>query len=233
MDLGENMLRIRTVQNHTLKNRFAFVLALVLTMLWLTGCGGGGDTTDEPLPVFFTQILSDQASDGDIVFSPPAAFAVSSAVTTGSVLAGVDPVSGEEYRGFLDFPLRGVHGVPLGATIESATLEIFIGRLTIPFPNRTLPLLIDLVSFQPPTLIDSDFDRLAQPPLLTMPFDFLASDAGTFVVIDVTALVDEAQIEGLPDFQLRFLLDFAAAAGLAEIDDAAAGTAPLLAVTYF
>jgi hypothetical protein len=94
-------------------------------------------------------------------------------------------------------------------------------------------LLIDLISFQPPALIESDFDRLAQPPLLTMPFDFFTSDEGTFVVMDVTALMDEAQIEGLPDFQLRLLLDFFAAAGLVEIDDAAASTAPLLTVTYF
>jgi len=221
------------IQNITLKNRFVYFWALALTMVVLAGCGGGGDGSHESTPVFVAQTLSDQTADGDIVFSAPAAYAVSSALTTGSVLAGVDPSSGDEFRGFLDFPLRGVHGVPLGATIESATLEIFIDSLVIPPPDRTLPMLIDLVTFQPPALIESDFDRLAQPALLTMPFDFLTTDVGAFVVIDVTALMDEAQIEGLPDFQLRLLLDFSAAAGLVEIDDAAASTAPLLTVAYF
>jgi hypothetical protein len=233
MVLQKNILRFSLIQNIALKNRFVFAVALVLTMVWLAGCGGGGDDSHESTPVFVTQILSDQAADGDIAFSSPEAYAVSSALSTGSVLAGVDPISGDEFRGFLDFPLRGAHGVPLGATVESATLEIFINDLTIPLPDRTLPLLIDLISFQPPALIESDFDRLAQPPLLTMPFDFFTSDEGTFVVMDVTALMDEAQIEGLPDFQLRLLLDFFAAAGLVEINDAAASTAPLLTVTYF
>jgi hypothetical protein len=229
----KDMLHPGTMRNNTLKHRFVLVLALVLAMVWVAGCGGGGDASDEPTPLFTARILSDQAADGDIAFSPPAAYAVSSALVTGNILAGIDPGSGDEFRGFLDFPLRGPHGVPSGANIESATLEIFINSLTIPIPDNTLPLLIDLVSFQPPALISSDFDRQAQPPLLSMPFDLLPSDEGAFVVIDVTALMDEAQIEGLPDFQLRLLLDFFATAGLVEIDDAAAGTAPLLTVTYF
>ncbi len=233
MALREYILRLDKIGNSTLKYRILFALALILISVWLAGCGGGVASSDEPVPVFSAQILSDQAADGDIAFSPPATFAISSSLSTGSVLAGIDPNSGDEFRGFLDFPLRGVHGVPLGATIESATLEIFIGSLTIPLPDRTLPFLIDLVSFQPPALITGDFDRNAQPPLLTMAFDFLPSDAGTFVVIDVTALMDQAQLEGLPDFQLRLLLDFIAAAGLVEIDDAAASNAPLLTVTYF
>ena len=66
-----------------------------------------------------------------------------------------------------------------------------------------------------------------------MPVDFYPSDVGSFVVIDVTALMDEAQMEELPDLQLRFLLDFSEATGLIEIDDSELETAPLLTVSYF
>jgi hypothetical protein len=52
-------------------------------------------------------------------------------------------------------------------------------------------------------------------------------------VIDVTDLVDEAQFQGLPDLQLRFLLDFSVESGLIEIDDADLDTAPLLRITYY
>lgn len=226
-------LHLGSTRNNTLKHRFVRGLALFVTSALLAGCWASGDASEEAAPIFVSTILSDQAADGDIAFSPPASFTVSSALTSGNVLAGVDPGSGDEFRGFLDFPLRGPHGVPSGAIIDSATLEIFINSLTIPLPDTTLPLLIDLVSFQPPALIPGDYDRQAQPALLTMPFDLFQSDVGAFVVIDVTALMDEAQIEGLPDFQLRLLLDFIAAAGLVEIADASAGTAPLLTVTYF
>ncbi len=204
-----------------------------LALVFISGCGGGGHEPDYHVEIFSAQILSDQVADGDIAQSPSASLTVTSALNTGSILAGIDSDSGDEFRGFLDFPLRGPHGVPSGATIDSATLEIFISGLVIPASEQTLPMLVDLVAFQPPTLVSSDFDRLVQPPLLTMPFDFLPSDIGTFVVIDVTALMDEAQMEGLSDFQLRFVLDFIATTGLLKIDDTTADTAPLLTVTYY
>lgn len=212
--------------------RCAWAALLIPALLLLAGCHSDHDK-DHSRSVFVTQIFSDPAADGDIARSPAATYTITSALNTGSVLAGIDSNSGDEFRGFLDFPLRGPKGVPAGAAIESATLEIFISSLVIPAPDRTLPVLMDLVTFQPPALISSDFDRAAQPPLLTLPFDFISSDDGTFVTIDVTALMDEAQIEGLDDLQLRFLLDFIAAAGLVEIDDSAADTAPLLTVTYY
>ena len=142
-------------------------------------------------------------------------------------------MTGEEFRGFLDFPLGGVDGIPRDAVIESATLEIFIIGMSDSLPGEIFPFLIDLVDFQPPYLLAGDFSRAIQPPLLTMPVDFYPSDEGTLVVIDVTELVDEAQFLGLPDLQLRFLLDFSADTGLIEIDDADAATAPLLTVTYY
>lgn len=213
--------------------RFLCLLMTSLALVFISGCGGGDDEPDYHVEIFSAQILSDQVADGDIAQSPSASLTVTSALNTGSILAGIDSDSGDEFRGFLDFPLRGPHGVPSGATIDSATLEIFISDLVIPATEQTLPMLVDLVAFQPPTLVSSDFDRLVQPPLLTMPFDFFPSDIGNFVVIDVTALMDEAQMEGLSDFQLRFVLDFIATTGLLEIDDTTADTAPLLTVNYY
>ena len=162
-----------------------------------------------------------------------AGYTIASASNTGSVLAGVDPASGEEFRGFLNFPLRGIDGVPFNAVIESATLEIFIRGTSVASQDPTIPFLIDLVDFQPPFLIEDDFDRVVQPSLLTLPVDFYSSDVGSFVVIDVTALMDEAQTERLPDLQLRFVLDFSVDTGLIEIEDDDVETAPLLTVSYF
>jgi hypothetical protein len=96
------------------------------------------------------------------------------------------------------------------------------------------------VSFQPPTLIDTDFDRTIQPPLafirVTPPF--YQADVGTNVSIDVTSLLVQAQLLQLPDFQLRIMEDLGPAIPvLIEIDDTIGvnrGTfAPLLTVTYF
>jgi hypothetical protein len=212
-----------------------FYLALVLATAALNGCGSGSGSDERavPLPIFVSEITSDIEADGDIGLTLDGIYSISSALDTGNVLAGIDPVTGEEFRGFLDFPLRGSDGVPLDAVIESATLEIFINGVSISAPDGILPFIIDLVDFQPPFLITDDFNRVVQPPLLTRPVDFFPSDVGSFVVIDVTALMDEAQIERLPDFQLRFLLDFSAASGLIEIDDSDLEIAPLLTVSYF
>jgi hypothetical protein len=212
--------------------RVALFLALALVAAALTGCIVVVDNREDPSPTFTADITSDAAADGDIALSPSEIYTVSSALDTGDVLAGVDPVSGDEFRGFLDFPLRGTHGVPSNAVIKSAVLEIFINGISVSSADRILPFLIDLVAFQPPAIIVDDFDRLVQPALLTMPFDFYPSDAGAKVLIDITALMQEAQTEGLPDFQLRFLLDFTATSGLIEIDDRGLETAPLVTVSY-
>jgi hypothetical protein len=224
----------RNGENHKISfnGRLRQGLLLVLAAVLLAGCGGGHES-DAHAPVFDAQILSDPAADGDIAFSAPSTHTVSSALATGNIQVGIDPGTGDEFRGFLDFPIRGDGGVPEGAAIDSATLEIFVNNMTLPFPGQGIPVLIDLVSFQPPTLIASDFDRLAQPALLTMAFDFLPSDTGTFVAIDVTVLMEQAQFENLPDLQLRILPDFLAGSGLVEIDDGDAATAPLLTVSYF
>jgi hypothetical protein len=215
------------------KKGVAFYLALILMTITLGGCVIVSDDHEDPPPIFTTRITSDVEADGDIALSPPATYTISSALDTGNVLAGIDPGSSEEFRGFLGFPLRGSHGVPLDADIKSATLDVFISGVSVSPSDRVLPFIIDLVAFQPPWLIADDFDRVVQPPLLTLPFDFYPSDAGATVVIDVTALMDEAQAQGLSYFQLRFLLDFSAASGLIEIHDRDLETAPLLTVSYF
>src|SRR3990172_11920711 len=139
-------------------------LALILAVS-LAGCGGGGNRNDTVI----VQTFSDRNADGDIAFDPgpPATFTVSNASTNLNVLAGIDPLSVIEYRGFLDFPLGGAGGVPAGATIVSATLEVFINRVVVAAPATTVPILMDLVSFQPPTLVAGDYDRTTQPPLLS------------------------------------------------------------------
>ncbi len=214
-----------------MKSCFFVRLTVALATVLLVGCGGGGGGTAPT--IFVSNIQSDAGADGDIAFTAPATFTISSALTTGSVLAGIDPISGDELRGFLDFPLGGPGGVPVTAAVISATLEIFIASVTVTAPNTIVPLLIDLVSFQPPTLVAGDFDRLVQPPLLSTIFDVFTSDVGTTLFVDVTPLMDEAQRLGLLDFQLRLLLDFSATSGLVEIDDSIAATAPLLTVEFF
>jgi hypothetical protein len=223
-----------TVGGYGAKGRFPAALpALLAVLLFLFGCSdsSGGDHTS-PSTVE-AQILSDPGADGDIAFTPPATYVVSSSLTTLDVLAGVDPDSGDEYRGFLDFPLGGSGGVPLDATIVSATLEVLVDSVSVTHPNDTVPMILDLVTFQPPTLINTDFDRSIQPTLLSQTSVFFPSDAGNNVSIDVTPLMQEAQRRGLPDFQLRLLLDFSASSGLIEIDDNATATAPLLTVRYY
>jgi hypothetical protein len=207
-------------------------LVTVLTLTLFFGCRGDyGDHRGHPV-TWTAQILSDQGADGDIAFTSPSTYVISSAATTLNVLAGVDPLSSDEFRGFLDFPLGGSAGVPLDATIVSATLQIEINSVAVTVAGDTVPMILDLVDFQPPSLRSSDFDRSIQPPLLSEPFVFFTSDAGSNVAIDVTPLMQEVQRRGLPDFQVRLLLDFSAASGLIEIDDNAAVTAPVLTVQY-
>lgn len=208
-------------------------LAAALLLVVLGGCRVEYDDHHSHWQVHDAHIASDQDADGDISFSPPDIYLVSSARTTGSVLAGIDPVFGDEFRGFLDFQLRGAHGVPLCVDIESAFLEILISRVDEAFHGAGVFLLIDLVSFQPPALIASDFDRSVQPPIMTLSVRINAADEGSIMVVDVTPLMIEAQRLDLPDFQLRFLLDSFAVSGLVEIEDNAFATAPVLSVHYY
>lgn len=217
-----------------------FMLAVACAAVSLSGCGGGDGGHFQPPPPVTTQIQSDPGFDGDIEQTSPISFAVTQGMSPSvqSVFAGIDPTARTEFRAFLDFPLTGANGVPGSASIDSAFLDIYINSLQ---PTAgTLPILIELVSFQPPTLIDTDFDRTLQPPLaavvVTPPFSQM--DVGTNVSIDVTSLMVEAQRRGLSDFQVRIMEDLGPAIPtLLEINDTTGvnrgSLGPLLTVTYF
>ena len=155
-----------------------------------------------------------------------------------SVLVGIDPVGGTEFRTFLDFSLGGPSGVPGNAVIDEASLEIYVDNLD-PLSSR-LPVRVDLVRFQPPTLIATDYSRSAQPALASVVIspDISRADVGTYVPIDVTPLMREAQRRGLADFQVRILEDLGPAIPVLMVIDNSTGPnrssrAPLLTVTYF
>ncbi len=208
----------------------------VLMILALTGCGGDGNSQ----PLIVATIVSDPVFDGDIQKAPATvAFTVTQG-NTQSMFAGIDPASGVESRTFLVFHLTGAGGVPGNAIIDSAFIDVFINSV-IPQPLLgTIPLRIDLVSFQPPNLVGPDFDRTLQPALATMALSppISQADFGRHVSIDVTSLMIEAQRLGLLDFQLRILEDLGIVTpGLIEINDTTGVNrttlAPVLQVTYF
>jgi hypothetical protein len=215
------------------------VLALACGVLSLSACGDGGGSIDGR-DAFTTHILSDARFDGDIERDTSGAFFVTQGMSTTvqNVLTGIDPVSGSEFRAFLDFPLGGSNGVPADALIDSAFLEIYLDDVQ-PITGR-LPVRVDLVAFQPPNIIDTDFSRTVQPALASVIVtpDITRSDVGTFVPIDVTSLMKEAQRRRLVDFQVRILEDLGPAIPVLMVIDDTTGSnrsnrAPLLTVTYF
>jgi hypothetical protein len=207
----------------------------------VTACGGGDDRDPDRIepPAVVTHILSDPRFDGDIELTAANTYAVTQGMsaTVQSVLAGIDPTTGSEFRGFLDFPLGGNGGVPADAFVESAYLEFYVDNL-IPESGR-LPVRVELVSFQPPNLIGTDFDRSIQPQIaaVLVSGDVNRDDIGNFVTVDVTPLMVEAQRLALIDFQVRILEDLGSAIEtLMEIDDTTTAArqqrAPVLTVTY-
>jgi hypothetical protein len=206
---------------------------MVFISIALISCGGGGSAP----PTIVTQILSDPAFDGDIQVPFAGSPIIIAQGNTQSVFAGIDPFTFAEYRAFLDFPLTGV---PVNAVIVSAVLDIVIDNIILQSPGSTIPIRIDLVFFQPPTLIASDFDRNSLQPLATTTIipPISSFDFGQHVFVDVTSLMMEAQRLGLPDFQIRILEDLGPVSpGLIEINDTTGPDrvflAPLLQVEYF
>jgi hypothetical protein len=204
--------------------RMLFAAVTMFMLLALSGCGGGGSS---PPPTFVTQITSDPAVDGDIELND-GVFTTTQG-TTSTLLAGLDPlVIGSEFRAFLDFPLTG--SVPLGALIDSATLDIFI--VSVDSAANSVPIRIELVSFPPLDLRGVDF---AQPALIDAAIvaPIFQADVGRNVSIDVTPLLAEAQRRGLANFQIRILENFGPVTpGVVEIDETGV-RAPLLEVVYF
>jgi len=203
---------------------------------FLAGCGDYNYYYPPPPPppppgTITVQILSDLASDGDIAFDPVLS---SFTIITGSssVQFGIDSlnINRPEYRAFLTFPLDGITGQPIvpgDALIVSADVEVFVNLLDF---ASTVPTFLDLVQYPSRGLAAIDFNAV---PLATRPvFDFFASDVGFFVRIDVTSLMQAAQVPpALVDFQLRFSSDITRS-GLVNLDDTLSTTAPLLTVTY-
>jgi len=221
--------------------RTFFAIAGITMILSLTACGGGGSSPPptSPPPTYVTHILSDPAFDGYIEETAPTTLSIVQGMspTVQSLFAGVDPVTLLETRAFLDFPVRGSGGVPLGATINSATLEFTINGIRP--ASGVIPIRIELVAFQPPDLIATDFDRTIQPALAftTVSPPISSADVNGNVSVDVTPLMAKAQYLGLVDFQLRIMEDLGIVSpGEIEIDDSIGpdrGTvAPLLTVTY-
>jgi hypothetical protein len=218
----------------------SLTLAIACAAVSLTGCGGGGGGAAPPPPVVTTQIPSGPGFDGDIEQTSPTSFTITQGMspTVQSVFAGIYPATGTEFRAFLDFPLTGAGGIPGNAIIDSAFLDVYINSLQ---PNiGAIPILIELVSFQPPTLLETDFDRTLQPPLASVVVSppISQADVGTNVSIDVTPLMIEAQRLGLLDFQVRIMEDLGTAIPiLLEINDTTGvdrgALGPLLIVNYF
>ena len=215
---------------------YTLFIAAASSLLGLCGCGGGDDS-DPPQRVSY--ILSDAAYDGDIEQSSPGGYVVTQGMSSSvqTVFAGIDPTGGNEFRAFLDFPLASDGGVPGDATIDSTLLEFFVDDVEP--PSGSVPIRVDLVAFQPPTLLGTDFDRDAQPALasILIPGDITRGDIGNFVTVDVTPLMIKAQQLGLVDFQVRIMEDLGPAIfTLMEVDDSTSSDrgsrAPLLTVTY-
>jgi hypothetical protein len=200
--------------------RMGWVAAVLAIVVALIGCSGGdGGPPVNPVAV---DIVSDARVDGDIDRA--------GVITThsGTLLAGVDPLDGTEFRGFLSFPLTSV---PSDADVQFASLEVFVLDLA---PLLTTPFTFDLVSFSPP-LLPTDFSDTSLPPILSRNFDVLPRDPGNFVKIDVTPMVREAFRRGLTDGQFRVLLDVRLTDGLMTLADpvSSTATAPILHIEYF
>ncbi len=200
-------------------------------LLALSGCGSGDVVVNVSPPPINTTISSSLALDGYVVENP-VTLTLTSFQNTASLFAGLDPVTGAEYRAFIGFPLSGAGGVPPDARIVSATLDIVIR--SIQTTSGSIPVRIELVSFAAP-LQPNDFDRIILPPLAftTIIPAISQADVGKPVLVDVTELMREALRRGHSNFQVRVLEDLGIVpAGLIEIDDTNT-LAPQLVVDYF
>lgn len=204
--------------------RLSWFFAALAIGFVASGCGGGGGGGHDaqPPPPHVADILSDTSVDGDIDSNGTVT------VASGTLLAGVDPVTGIEFRSFLSFPLTSV---PANANVQRAVLELFVLDLA---PLVATPFTFDLVSFTPP-LLPSDFSETALPPILSQNFYVLSQDPGNLVRLDVTPLVREAFLRQFVDGQFRVLLDVNLNTGLVTFADpiSSTATAPLLHIEYF
>jgi hypothetical protein len=217
------------------------ILGLVgILALVLAGCGGGDDRS-----VITEFIDSNLSVDADITrdLGTGTVGVPILASNTGNVLSGITVDQGgtsvADTRGFLNFPLSAI---PLNASIRFASVTVFLNQVTLRDPLSPTPFFIDLIDTVtfPPPIKSSDYSA---PFAATRPrLDFLNTDQGDFVEIEVTSLMVEAQNLSLPSFEVRlgfdidaFLADPTTTRGLIEIDDRASAPSqrPFLTVEYF
>jgi hypothetical protein len=211
--------------------RLLYLGVAAILVLALAGCGDG-----DPRTVFVAEVLSDVSVDGDISLAPGETVPlITPATAFNEILIGVDGI-GVEYRGFVHFPFNGSTAgdiVPSDADVRFAYLEFFVSSVNL---IGTADFLMDLVSFPPP-LVPDDYFRDVTIPLASRTFPMRPSDLNGFVRIEITPLVREAIRLGLPDFQVRVLLDLPLTFGQFGVDDipgrTGTFTAPLLHVEYY
>ena len=217
-------------------------IALLLT-LTLAGCGGGSTTVVVAPNVL--EVLSDPTLDGDITQTLPNGpiGAPTVASNTGGAFAGIQvnlagvPIS--ESRGFLIFPLGRL---PANASIQFASISIFLNNVSFGTTDTApIPFLLDSIDtvLFPPPIESGDFNAAFRT---SRSVSFFGTDTGTFVEINVTNLLADAQRALLPNFEVRFVFDEArflsdtrTTRGRIEMDDDPNSTAraPLLHIEYF
>ncbi|HSL99995.1 MAG TPA: hypothetical protein VK944_07725 [Candidatus Limnocylindria bacterium] len=213
--------------------RLLYLGVASILVLALSGCGGGGRDTRT---VFFAEVLSDVSVDGDLSLAPGEVVPLLTPATAfNEILVGVDGM-GVEYRGFIHFPFDGStagDSIPSDADVRFAYLEFFVSSVNF---IGTADFLMDLVSFPPP-LVPDDYFRDVTIPLASRIFPMRSDDLDGFVRIEITPLVREAIRLGLPDFQVRVLLDLDFTFGQFGVEDlpgrTGTVTAPLLYVEYY
>jgi len=212
----------------------------------MVGCGHEDHHDRVVVPPTVVEIFSDPTLDGDIKkdLATGTIDAPTVATNTGNVLAGIDvnPATGvfiSESRGFLIFPLAAL---PSNASIQFASVTVFVNNVSFGTSSTApIPFLLDSIDtiLFPPPIVSSDFDSAFRT---SRSLSFFGRDAGTFVEINVTSLLADAQARLLPQFEVRFLFDQArflndptTTPGLIEIDDRATNTsrAPFLHVEFF
>jgi len=230
--------------------RVLLALAVLMAFYAAQGCGGGGGGAPQapqaPQQVT-TTIASNQNVDGYLTKDTASQTIVATQVTQKpfrSIFAGVDPSNSQESRAFLDFPLASI---PPKASVQFASLKIFLHSTNFNSASDTLTLRIELVQFNPqftPPLLASYFDSSGLPlqtdplipvsPSILPPITANVVGPNNPIAIDVSQLVKTAHDVGFSDFQIRILENrpSGAPSDLIEIDESSATVSPSLTVQY-